>query len=106
MTKKEAIEFALLCVMTVRDVIAHDLGSASRTSFLAVAISPGASIAEIAEKIGRTHTIASRALSELMRKGLVTIEQDSENRRRHLVRLTSKGETCVDRLAQVFMSIR
>jgi DNA-binding MarR family transcriptional regulator len=57
---------------------------------------PGTSLSPLAEHLGTTLPAASQLVERLMRAGLVTREQHSEERRRVELRLTEAGDATLE----------
>ena len=56
---------------------------------------------ELAEKLGTSTPAMSRAVDDLVKKGLVTRVEDPDDRRARRIQLTAKGREVVDRIVTV-----
>jgi DNA-binding MarR family transcriptional regulator len=61
----------------------------------------GCGLKELAEKLGSSKPAMSRAIDDLVKKGLVSRLEDPEDRRARRIELTAKGQALVDRLVTV-----
>jgi len=64
------------------------------------------SITEIAEALNYTHTAIKNFANEMLKKGLLESTRDASDKRKRLVRLSSKGRQVVDRLIPVWQEVR
>jgi len=61
----------------------------------------GCGLKELAEKLGSSKPAMSRAIDDLVKKGLVSRLEDPEDRRARRIELTAKGQALVDHLVTV-----
>jgi DNA-binding MarR family transcriptional regulator len=61
----------------------------------------GCGLKELAEKLGSSKPAMSRAIDDLVKKGLVSRDEDPEDRRARRIELTAKGRELVDHLVTV-----
>lgn len=73
---------------------------------LAVAENSGASLGEIARRQRIDPPAASRIVAALVRRGLVQLQLDPEDRRRSRLRLTRSGSELVRRLRPIAADVR
>jgi len=64
----------------------------------ALAAGGPASIRELAQALGVTHSAASQTVAQMARQGLVTLEPGAEDARRRIVRLTPRAESLLPAL--------
>jgi DNA-binding MarR family transcriptional regulator len=64
-------------------------------------IVPSCQLKELAEKLGTSTPAMSRAVDDLVKKGLVTRVEDPDDRRARRIELTAKGREVVDRIVTV-----
>src|SRR4029079_5484993 len=62
---------------------------------------PSCQLKELAEKLGTSTPAMSRAVDDLVKKGLVTRVEDPDDRRARRIELTAKGRQVVDRIVTV-----
>ena len=62
---------------------------------------PSCQLTELAEKLGTSTPAMSRAVDDLVKKGLVTRVEDPDDRRARRIELTTKGREVVDRIVTV-----
>ena len=75
-------------------------------ALLAVAENSGASLGEIARRQRIDPPAASRIVAALVRRGLVQLQLDPEDRRRSRLRLTRSGSELVRRLRPIAADVR
>ncbi|HEY2716778.1 MAG TPA: MarR family transcriptional regulator [Solirubrobacterales bacterium] len=61
----------------------------------------GCQLKELAEKLGTSTPAMSRAVDDLVKKGLVTRVEDPDDRRARRIELTAAGREAVDRIVTV-----
>ncbi|HEY1853361.1 MAG TPA: MarR family transcriptional regulator [Solirubrobacterales bacterium] len=62
---------------------------------------PNCQLKELAERLGASTPAISRAVDDLVKKGLVTRVEDPDDRRARRIELTTKGRDVVDRIVTV-----
>lgn len=62
---------------------------------------PSCGLKELAEKLGASTPAMSRAVDDLVKKGLVTRVEDPDDRRARRIELTAKGRGVVDEIVTV-----
>ncbi|MBI3781806.1 MAG: winged helix-turn-helix transcriptional regulator [Deltaproteobacteria bacterium] len=73
---------------------------------VAVAEHPGCSLRELAEHLRMDEPTASRLIATLMRRKLVQIKGDKDDRRRARIHLRASGEALAAKLSDVATSMR
>lgn len=86
------MQLVLGTMLVARRILGDRIGPSGRRVFVCLAVNPRLSIGELARCVEVTDSIASRAVSVLAEQGLVRVLTDPNERRRHLVELTSMGE--------------
>lgn len=87
-------------MLAVQEILTDQVGPVGRRVFICVAVCETLSVGEIAKKVRVSDSIASRAISQLVDRGLARVVIDPESRRRHLVQLTKDGVLYAHRIAQ------
>lgn len=89
--------------------IYHSYGVEFNDSWFLVAFAlskrEGSSVNEIAEMLGISHAAVSQMYGAMERKGLLTVKEDSEDRRRKLLCLSETGRAAVERLEPIWNAV-
>lgn len=94
------LQFVLEHMLAVQEILTDRVGPVGRRVFVCLAVYPVISVGEIAKCVRVSDSIASRAVSHLVDRGLARVVVDPESRRRHLVQLTKEGVLYANRIAQ------
>lgn len=65
----------------------------------------GLSINDIAETLGVSHAAVSQMYGAMEKKGLITVKEDSKDRRRKLLFLTDDGHVAVEKLEPIWNAV-
>ena len=98
-THHETLRATLDMLLAVQLSLSDSLSPASRRVFVVLAISPRQSVSEIARTANVSDSVASRSVTALEAQDLVHSFRNPNERRRHTVRLTRRGEKVAQALA-------